>query len=112
MPARVLVIDDEPDVCRLLTFSLEQAGFEALSASTASQGLLAIGRACPVVVVLDVGLPDISGVEVCRQLRTDPSLADVGILLLTALGALEDRVSALPGLRRMGDHVLLVYERA
>jgi two-component system, OmpR family, phosphate regulon response regulator PhoB len=92
MPARVLVIDDEPDVCRLLTFSLEQAGFEALSASTASQGLLAIGRASPVVVVLDVGLPDISGVEVCRQLRSDPSLADVGILMLTALGAREDRI--------------------
>ena len=81
MPARVLVIDDEQDVCRLLTFSLEQAGFEVSSASSASEGLLAIGRQPPVVVVLDVGLPDMSGVEVCRRLRADPGLAEVGIMI-------------------------------
>src|SRR5262249_5919884 len=95
MAARVLVVDDEPDVCRLLTFSLEQAGFEASSAASASQGLLAIGRHAPVVVVLDVGLPDMSGVEVCRQMRADPGLAEIGILMLTALGAREDRIVGL-----------------
>src|SRR5258705_4403251 len=95
MPARVLVIDDEQDVCRLLTFSLEQAGFEVSSASSASEGLLAIGRQPPVVVVLDVGLPDMSGVEVCRRLRADPGLAEVGIMMLTALGAPEDRIAGL-----------------
>src|SRR5262245_21403490 len=95
MAARVLVIDDEQDVCRLLTFSLAQAGFEVSSVGTAAQGLLAIGRYAPVVIVLDVGLPDMSGVEVCRHLRADPALAEVGILVLTALGAREDRIVGL-----------------
>lgn len=95
MPARVLVVDDERDVCRLLTFSLEQAGFDATAVNTASEALLSIGRKPPTVVVLDVGLPDLSGIEVCRRLRADPELADIGIVMLTALGSREDRIVGL-----------------
>lgn len=95
MAARVLVVDDEPDVCRLLAFSLEQAGFEVASVSTGSEALLSIGRKPPAVVVLDVGLPDVSGVEVCRRLRADRELGDIGIVMLTALGSREDRIVGL-----------------
>jgi two-component system phosphate regulon response regulator PhoB len=95
MASRVLVVDDERDVCRLLTYSLEQAGFEATSVHTASDALLAIGRKPPDVVVLDVGLPDLSGVEVCRRLRADHEAGDVGIVMLTALGSREDRIGGL-----------------
>jgi two-component system, OmpR family, phosphate regulon response regulator PhoB len=95
MAARVLVVDDEPDVCRLLTFSLEQAGFEVSSASTGAEALLSIGRKPPSVIVLDVGLPDLSGVELCRRLRADQELGDVGIVMLTALGSREDRIVGL-----------------
>jgi DNA-binding response OmpR family regulator len=93
--ARVLVVDDEPDVCRLLTFSLEHAGFEARSAKTASDALLELGRAPAAVVVLDVALPDLSGVEVCRKLRADRQLGDIGIVMLTAHGGREDRIAGL-----------------
>jgi DNA-binding response OmpR family regulator len=93
MGARVLVVDDERDVCRLLTFSLAQAGFDPQSVTTASEALLEIGRQAPVVVVLDVNLPDISGVEVCRRLRADRQLSEMGIVMLTALGAREDRIA-------------------
>jgi DNA-binding response OmpR family regulator len=95
MAGRVLVVDDEPDVCRLLSFSLEQAGFEVASVSTGSEALLSIGRKPPAVVVLDVGLPDVSGVEVCRRLRADRELGDIGIVMLTALGSREDRIVGL-----------------
>ena len=95
MAVRVLVVDDEPDVCRLLTFSLEQAGFEAKSVATGSDALLSIGRHPPAVVVLDVGLPDLSGVEVCRRLRADPEAGDIGIIMLTALGERQDRIVGL-----------------
>jgi two-component system phosphate regulon response regulator PhoB len=95
MATRVLVVDDERDVCRLLTYSLDQAGFEAASVSTAAEALLDAARQPPAVVVLDVGLPDMSGVEVCKKLRGDKQLADVGIVMLTALGSREDRIVGL-----------------
>jgi len=95
MGERVLVVDDEPDVCRLLTFNLEQAGFETELATSATDALLMVGREPPAVVVLDVMLPDMSGVEVCRRLRADRDLGDVGILLLTALGGDDDRIAGL-----------------
>jgi two-component system, OmpR family, phosphate regulon response regulator PhoB len=95
MAERVLVVDDERDVCRLLTYNLEQAGFETEAASTGAEALLAAGRSPPAVMVLDVGLPDLSGVEICRRVRSDPRLAGTGILMLTALGADEDRIAGL-----------------
>jgi DNA-binding response OmpR family regulator len=93
--ARVLVVDDAPDVCRLLTFSLDKAGFEAASVTSGGEALLEMGRKPPAVVVLDVALPDVSGVEVCRKLRADRQLADVGIVMLTALGGRDDRIAGL-----------------
>jgi DNA-binding response OmpR family regulator len=95
MAARVLVVDDERDVGRLLTYSLEQAGFEPQAVLTGSEALLAAARQPPAVIVLDIGLPDISGLEVCKKLRSDRELADVGIIMLTALGAREDRIVGL-----------------
>jgi DNA-binding response OmpR family regulator len=95
MATRVLVVDDERDVCRLLTYSLDQAGFDAASVATAADALLDAARQPPAVVVLDVGLPDMSGVEVCKKLRDDKQLADVGIVMLTALGSREDRIVGL-----------------
>lgn len=92
MRARVLVVDDERDVGRLLTYSLDQAGFDAQAVTTGGEALLSAARQPPAVVVLDVGLPDLSGVEVCKKLRADHLLADIGIIMLTALGAREDRI--------------------
>ena len=95
MGERVLVVDDERDVCRLLCFNLEQAGFETEFALHAADALLIAGRMRPSVVVLDVMLPDLSGVEVCRRLRADPGLGGIGVLMLTALGDDGDRISGL-----------------
>ena len=89
------MVDDEPDVCRLVSYTLEQAGFATESVSTAADALLSAGRQRPAVVVLDVNLPDLSGVEVCRRLRADHALAGVGILMLTAMGADYDRIAGL-----------------
>lgn len=91
----MLVVEDERDVARLLTFNLCQAGFDADSAATAADALLMSGRQPPTVVVLDVNLPDLSGIEVCRRLRADPALGDVGILMLTAMGDDEHRIAGL-----------------
>lgn len=92
---RVLVIDDEPDLCELLLFNLREAGLAPESASTAAQGLAAAERLEPAVIVLDVMLPDLAGIEVCRRIRAGSVNADAAILMLTARGDEASRVLGL-----------------
>jgi two-component system phosphate regulon response regulator PhoB len=92
MTDRVLVVDDEPDLLELVRFHLAQAGFEVETARDGRHGLEAIRRRRPDLVVLDWMLPDLSGTEVCRQVRSDPQLRDLPILLLTAKAEEVDRV--------------------
>ena len=92
---RVLVIDDEPDLCELLLFNLRGAGLSPEAAATAAQGLAAAERFEPAVIVLDVMLPDLPGTEVCRRIRAGSVNADAAILMLTARGDEADRVLGL-----------------
>ena len=95
MERRVVIIEDERDVARLLEFNLRGAGFEVASAATGAAGIAAVLRDKPDVVVLDLMLPDQSGYEVCKQLRADATVGDVGVLMLTAKGEAEDRILGL-----------------
>ena len=88
----VLVVDDEEDIRRLVSFNLGDAGFKVEAVENGAEALLAAIRIKPSVVVLDLMLPDISGMEVCRRLRADESVADAAILMLTARGDEYDRV--------------------
>ena len=80
----VLVVDDEEDIRRLVSFNLGDAGFKVEAVENGAEALLAASRIKPSVVVLDLMLPDISGMEVCRRLRADETVADAAILMLTA----------------------------
>ncbi len=91
--ASVLVVDDEPDIRELVLFNLRAAGFGATAVGTAAEALEALATARPDVLVLDLMLPDLPGVEVCRRVRENPELARVGILMLTARGAEYDRLA-------------------
>lgn len=88
----VLVVDDEEDIRRLLSFNLGEAGFRVEAVENGTDALTAASRLRPSVVVLDLMLPDVSGTEVCRRLRADADLADAAILMLTARGDEYDRV--------------------
>ena len=95
MLRRLLLVEDEPDVARLLAFNLEAAGWQV---TRVERGLDALSRSRlepPIVVVLDVMLPDMSGFDVCRRLRATPETADVGVLMLTARGDPDDRITGL-----------------
>jgi two-component system phosphate regulon response regulator PhoB len=92
MGDRILLVDDEPDIQQLLLFNLREAGFEPEATGTGEAGLAAARRARPQVVLLDLMLPDMSGTEVCRRIRADASLSDVGVLMLTARGDEYDKV--------------------
>jgi two-component system KDP operon response regulator KdpE len=91
---RILVVDDEVQIQRLLRITLEAAGFEVLEASTGRIGLEEAARCQPDAVVLDLGLPDIKGLEVLRQLR---EWSKIPVLVLTVQAAEEDKVAALDG---------------
>jgi len=88
-PARVLVVEDDPGIATQLVRGLTRAGYEAASVQT---GAAALRPPLPDVVLLDLGLPDIDGVEVCRRLR---AVSDLAIIVVTARGEESDRVLAL-----------------
>lgn len=90
---RVLVIDDEPDVLMLCRVNLELAGHEVVEAGTGEAGLELARLERPDVVVLDVMLPARDGFQILGDLSTEPHLADVPVVLLTAKTQVEDRLA-------------------
>ncbi len=88
----VLVVDDERDLLSLLEFNLRAAGLEPVLATTGEQALAQLRRRVPDIVVLDLMLPDVSGTEVCRQIKSDPRTKHVPVVMLTAKGEELDRV--------------------
>jgi two-component system KDP operon response regulator KdpE len=90
--ARVLVVDDEPQILRALTTNLRGAGYEVETAATAEEALAAAALREPDAVILDLVLPDRSGTEVCRELRT---WSAVPVIVLSAVGDEDEKVAAL-----------------
>lgn len=88
----VLLVDDERDLLSLLDFNLRAAGFETLLATTGEQAQSQLRRRVPDLVLLDVMLPDVSGTEICRQIKGDPRTRHVPVVMLTAKGEEVDRV--------------------
>ncbi|MEM9070270.1 MAG: response regulator transcription factor [Myxococcota bacterium] len=92
MGSRILVVEDESDLAELVAFNLKQAGHAVTTAGTGATALAEIRRQRPDLLVLDVMLPDISGLEVCRRLRRDETTSRMPVLMLTAKGEEVDRV--------------------
>jgi two-component system, OmpR family, KDP operon response regulator KdpE len=88
----VLVVDDEPGIVRALGAALKARGHEVLVAATGAEALKLAATTSPSVVILDLGLPDIDGIEVCRRLR---EWTEVPVIVLTAEGAEARKVEAL-----------------
>jgi len=92
MAARILIVDDEPNIIATVAPLLRARGYEVLSAMSGRSALEAVELDKPDLIVLDLGLPDINGVEVCRQVR---QTLGTPILVLSARGAEGDKVNAL-----------------
>jgi two-component system phosphate regulon response regulator PhoB len=90
--ARILVVEDEVDIRQILAYNLGQAGHEVFTAERGSVALDLARKELPDLVLLDLMLPDISGLEVCRQLKSDPALREVPVMMLTARSEEIDRV--------------------
>lgn len=92
MTDKILIIEDEPDILRLLEFNLRSVGYSTLRATTGREGLDKAKLEKPSLVLLDLMLPDIRGTEVCMQLKGDPQTAHIPVVMLTARSEEVDRI--------------------
>lgn len=95
MKQKILVVDDEPDAVDLIEFNLKNAGFEVITAADGDEALKKARHDMPALILLDVMLPEIEGMEVCKILRRDAATQNIPIIMLTAKAAEIDRILGL-----------------
>ncbi len=92
---RILVVDDEPDILELIRFTLERDGLQVFTVDTGEAALAQVARLEPDLVILDLMLPGLDGLGVCRRLKGNASTSDVSVLMLTARTEDSDIVTGL-----------------
>jgi two-component system phosphate regulon response regulator PhoB len=92
---RILVVDDEPDVLDLVTYNLTQAGFQTETASDGAEALRKARSVTPDLILLDLMLPEMDGLEICKLLRRDAKTSAIPIIMLTARASEIDRIVGL-----------------
>ncbi len=95
MKGKILVVDDEADIRELVRLNLTREGYEVLDSETGEQALSLSRSKSPDLIVLDLMLPGIDGLEVCKKLKADPKTAQIPIVILTAKGEEADVVTGL-----------------
>ena len=95
MRSKILVVDDEPEAVELVEFNLKQAGYEVVTAADGAEALKKARTVLPGLVLLDLMLPEVDGLEVCKMLRRDPATAAIPIIMVTAKAAEIDRILGL-----------------
>jgi len=93
--ARVLVVEDDPDIAQLVAHYLEKAGFTAEITASGRDALTSVATRPPDIVVLDLMLPQVDGLEICRTIRGNDATAGVPIIMLTARAEESDRIVGL-----------------
>jgi CheY-like chemotaxis protein len=94
-PARILVIDDDPDVRTLCRLNLGWAGHEVLEAEGGQQALEMVAADAPDALVLDIMMPVVDGLDVLRQVRSDPATRELPVVLISARVGVEDQMRGL-----------------
>jgi two-component system, OmpR family, phosphate regulon response regulator PhoB len=92
---RILVLDDEPDVTELLQYKLEQAGYRCEVLNDPLSFVARVREFEPDLMILDIMMPELNGLQLCRIARADPAMKAIPIIFLTAKGEAEDRVNGL-----------------
>lgn len=93
--SKFLIVEDEPDIVELLAYSLHQAGFETTTASNGEDALRHVNIHPPDLILLDLLLPGVDGLEVCRMLKDNPETAHIPVIMLTAKGERTDKIVGL-----------------
>ena len=92
---RIALIEDDADIAFTIKLNLEREGYRVAHYASGQEGLLAVQQGGADFVILDLNLPDLDGLTICRELRRDPATRTVPILMLTARGSERDRVTGL-----------------
>ncbi|HXI53036.1 MAG TPA: response regulator transcription factor [Candidatus Saccharimonadales bacterium] len=95
MKQKILVVDDEPDAVELIEFNLKANGYEVATAADGEEALQKARATLPNLIILDLMLPEVDGMEVCKILRRDSRTSGIPIIMLTAKAAEVDRVLGL-----------------
>src|SRR6185295_8144529 len=90
MNPTILIVEDDPEVRSLVEYTLAKEKFKVDTAENGKQALEKLDTMVPDVITLDLMLPDLHGLEICKKLRADPRFQSVSILMLTALDSLDD----------------------
>ena len=92
---RIALIEDDADIAYTIRLNLEREGYKVTHFTNGQEGLLAVQQGGADFVILDLNLPDLDGLTICRELRRDPAMKSLPILMLTARGSERDRVTGL-----------------
>ena len=95
MMSKILIVEDEPDIAELLVYNLHQAGFETITAFNGEDALKHVNIQSPDLILLDLLLPGVDGLDICRILKNNPATADIPVIMLTAKGEKTDRIIGL-----------------
>ncbi len=93
--SKILIVEDDPDILELLHFNLEKEGYQTFRTENGEQAVLLAQKHTPDLILLDLLLPGMDGLEVCRRLKRDPALQHIPIIMVTAKGEEMDRVVGL-----------------
>ena len=95
MNGKIFIIEDEPSIIQLVQHNLEKNGFIVLSSVNGNDGLRELKKFQPDLLLLDWMLPDLSGIEICKNIRKDNSFKNLPVIMLTAKGEEEDKIKGL-----------------
>lgn len=95
IPGTIAIIEDEPNIVELVKYNLDREGYRTISSGNGRKGLELIRQELPDLVVLDLMLPELDGLTICKQLRSDPQTKGIPIIILTAKSEEADRVLGL-----------------
>ena len=92
---KILLVDDEPDVIEIIKFNLDQEGYQVKTATNGSEAVKKAKKTFPHLIIMDVMMPELNGLQLCRIVRSDATMKNIPIIFLTARGETEDRIKGL-----------------
>ena len=95
MREKIMIVEDEPDIIKMLEYNLKKEGFRITSVSDGREALRRVEREHPDIIILDLMLPEIDGLEVCKTLKQSSDTADIPVIMLTAKAQETDKIVGL-----------------